>query len=409
VFLVVIFLRGAYNLSSPLVMSPDSRTYSRWADQLIAVNFNYADYLQNVSFVIPPVFYAGWITLVAGAKVICGSHWQQALIVVNVLANAMLAVLVVDMAGRITRQPKAAWLAFLLFCITYEIFIWTRYVLSDSTFLLLNFAIFSVLSRLLLANGTGCEEDGARPQQSSSRILIIALAVLCPLAFIWRPTSVVLLPLIVVAAFLLWRLRQAPPSQPVQQRARNAWRKRALGAGVVFLCITGLWIGHAALMQQPERWPTRALSATIKSNSKDYAGGIVVWDRPDTFHAPPTSLQDYVAISADRFKHFFHPIPNRPTFSLRHRIFSLCLYLSIYPLACISLGALLMAKTGLGRREEAVAALAVGYVFAFAVFHSITQLDYAWRYRAPILPHLILLASIGFAMLFNRRTRTEIG
>jgi len=386
-------------------MSPDSFTYSGWADQLIAVNFNYADYLQNVSFVIPPIFYIGWITLVAVTKVIFGSHWQQAIVVINVLAHAGLAVLVVDMAGRITQQPKAAWFAFLLFCMTYEIFLWTHYVLTESTFLLLSFAVFSALSRLLLANQPGREEDGVQPQ-SSSRLYIIALALLCPLTFMWRPTGIVLLPLIVLAAFLLWRLRHSP--QPArQQHASNAWHKRAFAAGVIFLCITGLWIGHAALMQRPERWPARVLSATIAHSSKDYARGIVVWDRPNTFHAPPTSLQDYAAISVDRFTHFFHPIHS--SFSLRHKVLSLFFFLPVYLLMCIFLSALLMAKTRLSRREEAVAILAVGCVLAFAVFHSITQLDYDWRYRAPVLSHLILLATIGFSTFCNRRTRTEIG
>jgi hypothetical protein len=42
---------------------------------------------------------------------------------------------------------------------------------------------------------------------------------------------------------------------------------------------------------------------------------------------------------------------------------------------------------------------AAGAVLAYAVFHGLVQVDFDWRYRLPVIPHLILLAAGGIAVL----------
>jgi hypothetical protein len=47
---------------------------------------------------------------------------------------------------------------------------------------------------------------------------------------------------------------------------------------------------------------------------------------------------------------------------------------------------------------------AFGALLSYAIFHALVQVDFDWRYRIPILPHLILLAAGGLADLARRRT-----
>lgn len=399
VFILVFVLHGAYALGAGLINSPDSGTYSRWANKLIEVRFDYAQYVKNVSFVIPPIFYAGWITLVAAIKMACGPYWQQAILVINLLAHCVVGVLVVDITHRITHHATAAWMALFLFCIAFDIFNWTRYVLTECTFLCLSFTLFWLLSRLLLEEqSTGKRSNKSSKTRPTSRPqFLLFLIILCPLVLIWRPTGIILFSLVFAALFL---------SRGLHHQNTKLAQRRFAGLGLTLLCMALFWIGHAAIVQQPKRWPIRFLSKTIQRNSEDYAQGAVVHGRHNTYHAPPVSLMDYATISADKFKHFFHPI--HPAFSRSHKALSLLFFVPVYFFAGVTLAVFFMRKTGLGQREESVVMLLFGSVLVFALFHSVTQLDYDWRYRFPILPHLIVLSSIGFATLCNicnKRTR----
>lgn len=401
VFALIFLLHGGFILGVGLINSPDSGTYSRWADQLIAVHFNYAEYAKRISFVIPPLFYAGWVTLVAIIKLVCGSYWQQAIIFINLLAHCGVGVLVVQLTYRITRQAGAAWLSLLIFCIAFDIFNWPRYVLSDSTFLCLSFTLFFLLSGLLIGDESKSAGHSAKPRNSTR---FLPLIILCPLALLWRPTGVLLFAVVFAGVFLLLRerARAAKQQEGNGSLASRAGQKRMIAVSVVLLCVLGFWLGHAALVQQPERWPFRALSGAIQRNAEDYAQGTVLHGRRDTYHVPPVSLGDYALISADRFKHFFHPVYSG--FSRSHKILSLLFFMPVYLFGSIALALWLTAKTGLGRREESILTLLFGCVLIFALFHSVTQLDYDWRYRLPVLPHFIVIAATGFAMLSNKRT-----
>jgi hypothetical protein len=41
------------------------------------------------------------------------------------------------------------------------------------------------------------------------------------------------------------------------------------------------------------------------------------------------------------------------------------------------------------------------------VFHGLLQVDFDWRYRVPVLPHLALLAAGGVAVLRRGATRAR--
>src|SRR5687767_1876336 len=77
---------GLWVLRAGIRTGSDTATYSRWADLLIAHRFNLFSYLQEQSFVVPPVLYIGWIVVVAGLKTAAGTSWMSAIVGLNWLS-----------------------------------------------------------------------------------------------------------------------------------------------------------------------------------------------------------------------------------------------------------------------------------------------------------------------------------
>ncbi|MEX2016364.1 MAG: hypothetical protein WD873_06965 [Candidatus Hydrogenedentales bacterium] len=102
---VVAFLFfSAYCVLAGPRLSPDSYTYSAWADALIAARFNFAEFVGMRREMLSPGFYLGFIYLVALLKTVVGSYWWAALVIVNVAAMALIAVLVASRARRLRRE-----------------------------------------------------------------------------------------------------------------------------------------------------------------------------------------------------------------------------------------------------------------------------------------------------------------
>ena len=51
---------AAARSSPPVVSAIDSATYSRWADQLIALHFDYLAWARGIEFTLPPLAYAAY-------------------------------------------------------------------------------------------------------------------------------------------------------------------------------------------------------------------------------------------------------------------------------------------------------------------------------------------------------------
>ncbi|HEY0043838.1 MAG TPA: hypothetical protein VGB62_04730, partial [Allosphingosinicella sp.] len=120
----------------------------------------------------------------------------------------------------------------------------------------------------------------------------------------------------------------------------------------------------------------------------------------ETFHAPPAGYGDFVLLTADRFLHFF--APGAASFSPAHWAQALIFFVPTYALGGWLCIALCRGDTAFGSGERKVFAAAAGAVLAYALFHGLVQVDFDWRYRLPILPHLILLAGGGAADLLRR-------
>jgi hypothetical protein len=357
-------------LARGATMAPDSRSYAYWSARLIESGFDYPTLLAEANPGFPPILYALFATLLALLRLALGNDWANGLVALNFAAHVALGLLVVRLAERLTGSGVAGWGVLLLFLGCFDLLMWVPLVLSDATFVFLAFLIFTLAARRIL--------DSSR---SWLAVLVPAFA-----GIFYRPTGIVLVPDLIWAIYL----------------SRTGTRRIRWGPvlGVLAASIAAGTLAFAWFMQDPGRWPLESLSPAFRSIAGGYSLGEVVNARYETYHVPPRALLDYLSISADRFLHFF--AIGAATYSLGHWLVELAFFLPCYALAGWLAVALWRGRTGFGAAERKVFLAAFGAILSYAVFHALVQVDFDWRYRTPILPHLILLAAAGLADLVRR-------
>jgi hypothetical protein len=361
---------GLFTLVAGVTMAPDSQSYAYWSARLIESGFDYPRMIEEASGGFPPILYALFGTLLALLRLLFGSGWAAALVVLNFVAHVALGLLIVRLAERLTKSGLAAWGALCLYLICLDLLIWVPFVLSDSTFVLIAFIIFTLAAARILGDARGW------------------LKVLAPAAagIFYRPTGMVLIPDLAWAIYLAKTGGRTIPRGPVLA---------VLAAVLVAASLVFAW-----LMQDPARWPFDSLSAPFRNVAADYALGEVVSARLETYHEPPAALTDFMLISADRFVHFF--AIGAVGYSASHWLAELVFFLPCYGLAGWLAVALWRGRTAFAAPERKVFLAAFGALLSYAVFHAFVQVDFDWRYRVPVLPHLILLAAGGLADLVRR-------
>lgn len=375
IVLGVLLAQGAVAWRLGVRMAPDTTSYSRWADRLIQLRFDYPRFLPEVDSPLR-VFYIGWVTVVALAKLVAARYWGEAIVAFNLVADALVALWLWLLIRDVTGRRGAAALAVAFHVWSFEIINYSRFVLSDVTFVALGFAAFYLAARALI---------GERPRGRAGAWA--AAASLAALGVIYRPPGVVLVPLAAVAVYLACR-----KSSPGQRGPARVVSAAALGTCVV--AVVAVTLLNATIVKDPERWSGSSLADAFRVQSREYHRGEVVSARKETYHAPPVALVDYVLITADRFLHFF--ALTAAGFSRGHTGMNLAWFVPVY--AAALLGAVAGLRN-LGDRRARVVALSVAVILAFAAFHALTQVDYDWRYRLPVLPHLLFLAGVGTATL----------
>lgn len=361
---------GLFTLVAGVTMAPDSQAYAYWSARLIESGFDYPTMIEEASGGFPAILYALFGTLLALLRLVFGGGWAAALVGLNLVAHVGLGVMVVRLAARLTGSGLAAWGALFLYLICFDLLMWVPFVLSDATFVLIAFLIFTLAAARILGDARGW------------------LAVMAPAAagIFYRPTGMVLIPDLAWAFYL---------SKTGGKAIRRGPMLAALAAALLAAAAAFAW-----LVQDPARWPLDALTAAFRNVAADYALGEVVSARHETWHVPPAALADFMLISADRFLHFF--AIGAAGFSASHWLAELAFFLPCYVLAGWLAVALWRGRTAFAAPERKVFLAAFGALLSYAVFHGLVQVDFDWRYRTPILPHLILLAAGGLADLVRR-------
>jgi hypothetical protein len=366
--LAIAACHGLFALVAGIRMAPDSQAYAHWSARLIESGFDYPRVIDEASGGFPAILYVLFGTLLAAFRLAFGGGWALAVVGLNFVAHVALGLLIVRLAARLT-GPVAAWGALLLFLLCFDLLMWVPFVLSDATFVLIAFTIFTLAAARILGDARGW----------------LAVMASAAAGIFYRPTGMVLVPDLAWAIYL--------------SKTGRAIRRGPIAAALCAALLAGA-AAFAWLVQLPARWPFDALAISFRNIAADYALGEVVNARHETYHAPPAALTDYMLISADRFLHFF--AIGAAGYSAGHWLAELLFFLPCYALAGRLAIALWRGGTAFEASERKVFLAAFGALLSYAVFHALVQVDFDWRYRVPVLPHLILLASGGLADLVRR-------
>jgi hypothetical protein len=357
----------------------DTRTYSQWADQLIAQHFNIFGYLREQSFVVPPVMYLLWIVVVAALKTAFGTWWMHALVGLNCVSLTVGAYLTLSSVRRTTRSSAGLLLAAALFGVAGDLLIFVPFALSDLIFWGVSTSVV-VLGLRIAADGSGGTE---RP--ATGAIVIGALLTAIALAF--RPVAMPLVAFWLLAVAAGFGIR---------------FGARAFAA-LTCACLAAIAV-HAYVVVHPSAWPFRGMPAILALLAQEYRDGVLVYSPDNNFIVEPAvTWLGAVRLTFEKLLYYFTPW--LPHYSRAHSAFNLAFFVPAYGLAMTALAR----ARRLAPQQQVTAWLLAALMLCVSVFHAMMQIDYDHRYRLPLLPALIMMAAIGLEAARRPRMRGSSG
>lgn len=288
-------------------------------------------------------------------------------VVVQILLQSFGAVLVFTITARLLDRTTGI-LAGVGYALLWEAFQWDMYVLTDSLFF------------FLIVLTTFFALDMYQKQTLRSRILF---AVCMFGMLLSRPT---IFPFLAAVALLLFW---------------NYPRTYKIAASVVGLILLA-WASFAIFSDSPG--PQFGLGPYLRYFASLFQEGILVRDRPALTLAVDWSggllsdLFTFSKIFIARLGLFWVPII--PEFSLGHKLLSLITMVPVVILAPI--GAYHAMKEGSDQLKLRFFSFLLATILFFWVFQSLSEIDYDWRYRLPVLPFMVIFASYGFVFLWRK-------
>jgi hypothetical protein len=308
-----------------------------------------------------------YIVLLALARASSPVHWMGVMVALNVVCSGIVAALLFDLACRASRSFIGPLFALLFYLASYEVFQWMRFVLTDLLFCATGFIVFYLAARRIIIEG-----EPFRP---------LLLTVTLLVALFSRPPGVLLVPLVIFVELVLVRRRVRP----------------GVATAIIVVAAVAVLFVRTAAVHDPARWPLRFVKPKLVEFSAREKTGEVVYDRRETFRPRPRTPADHLLIVADRFVRFFQVTTSG--FSRVHNLFNIVWFLPLYALALF--GVIQGLRGADARRRSLVIALLM-WIGLFALLYALTSLDFDWRSRTPLIPHLILLAVCGADALATR-------
>lgn len=381
-YILLLFLTWfAYAYSKGVLMSAlDIARYLEWADVLIKYNFNVFQFSQNTNFSVPPIFYYNWVTIVAFNKLLLGGSWGVGVVAVNLVAGISVAALLFQTVWNITGKPACIIFAGLFLIFAHDIFLWIPFPLSDILFCSICFIIFILITSLY-----------QQPANLLKRVAGI-IALIC-YALFFRPSwpPLLIFAILSIPMIFFFRLKTADSIE------RHNFIIKCSVLACTFIPV--IIFSHSYFMQHPDTWPFPFLSKTLAFVALDYQQGVVIWEHFETYHSPPGNILEYALISLHKFFAYFYISVN--SFSFIHSLINYVFFLPVYGLSIWAVIQLFKKENGPSPSNWWNIFSCTLFIFLFAFFHSLEQIDYDFRYRLPCVLPLILLAALGLNELIN--------
>ena len=353
-----------YHLNSGFYMSPDSNRFSRWADELIRLDFNFYNFYSiEKDFHRPHLFFFSVpVLLIAICKIIFFNEWQFAFLVLNLIFLFFSLLYFVKSLLLIGIRPILISLAFPLIIISVDILTWPRYILSDMNYAFLVILAVYFMIKVSIRNEINYVEFFS--------IIFLLLAT--------RPSS---LPVIfVIILFVIVSRFQIFAKQ----------KNLLVFISIILFSITFLlFLAYFILELNFNHY------GKVKFITDMVKLGMIVHDRPETWIDVPTNYIDVLHIYFLRLINFFNPYAS--TFSVFH------IFLNIIQIVLILLSVLIWSIFGGDTKiKDHTFFFILLLSFFIAAFHSFILIDYDWRYRFPIILPLIMLIPISLEITLKK-------
>ena len=287
------------------------------------------------------------------------------IVLLQIVLQSLAAVCLYQI-GKKLWSASVGLIAGVAYAFFFEVFQWDTYILTDSLFLA---AVIASVYGVVVAI----------ERKTAAAWLLPTLSMLG--LFLLRPTSVVYLASV---GFL--------GAMPMPTRIR---------VYVALLALTAVMIGGGYLTAYGSQ-KAFGVAYSVYYYKDLLRQGVVVRDRPEYTLALgwdshftvknvllTASLLEHRAVAFWRFY--------IPAHSFNHRILNLLTFVPLYGLALV--GGM---RSFFGRPFDQRKAFLVVIILAYWVFQTLTEVDYDWRYRVPILPWVLLFAAAGTVVVFER-------
>ena len=364
VILVCFALIAYYHLSSGFSMSSDSKRFSRWADDLIRLDFNLYEFFSIDKNSIRPslFFFSVPVLLIALCKVIFGNEWQFAFLILNLSSVFFSLIIFVKCLLLIKVRPVLIFLTLPLIVFSVDILIWPKFILSDMVY-----AFLVLIATYLIIKGL-----------TKNKTYYFYLFLIIFLLLSTKPSS---LPIIFAIIFFILISKYQIVFKPK----------------IILLLLITAFISIPFIYSLIYFFIEFNLSENVKldwiiSMVKD---GIIIHDRPETWVDEPKNFTDVAYIYFLRLISFFSPYAS--TFSILHIILNVIqIVLILFSIFTWSFFG------GHIKIHNKVFLFILLLSFFVAAFHSFILIDYDWRYRFPIILPLILLFPISLEIFLKK-------
>ena len=353
-----------YHLNSGYSMSSDSKRFSRWADDLIRLDFNLYEFFSiDKSYHRPSLFFFSVpVFLIALCKVLFVNEWQFAFLILNLLLVFLSLIIFVKCLLQIKVRPVLISLTLPLILISVDILIWPKFILSDMIY-----AFLVILGTYFIIKGI-----------INNKVNYLELSIIIFLLLASRPTSI---PVVFAIVFFI-----------IISRFQIFLKQKNIALFILAIFISTPFILGLTYLLIEFNFNNIAKVDFLTSMVKS---GMIIHDRPETWVSEPKNFIDVVYIYFLRLINFFNPYAT--TFSITH------IALNLIQIVLILLSIFVWFIFG-GQTKiyDKVFLYILLLAFSVAAFHSFILIDYDWRYRFPIILPLILLFSISLEIVVKK-------
>mgnify|MGYP001281796039 CR=1 FL=1 len=360
-FIISFSLISYINLNIGFIMSSDSHAYSRWADELIKLDFNLVNFYNQNTYYRPNYIYTIPVFLIALAKIIFGAEWQYAFIIFDLVLVLSSLVIFCKILKLLNVRLLVMALTMPVLATSVDLLTWPRYILSDTIFsFLVIISIYLTIKTIV--------------SQSSNYYQIVILFVM----FLTRPTS---LPYIfsIISFMMIMKLK-------------IEFKPKFILLFMIFLYVISPFM-LATLNQIIETYFN--INGDVLSWINSVKIGMIIHDRPETWINSPNTFLEIVNLYYTRILFFFTPYIK--SFSLIH--ITLNLFHAV--LICISVFIWLIFGKTFDIINKSIFLILLICV-SVASFHSFTLIDYDWRYRYPIIMPLFIIIPVSLEILLKK-------